>query len=300
MNDVGPRLSLCVCTMNRPGDLRAALASVAACDPPPFEVFVSDDSPEADRRSEAVAGEFPGVRYGRGPRRGLSANRNACIAATSGDWVLFIDDDVTVPPGHFWDVAAAVARAGPRAVVSGWEDKRIERDGRVWRARIEPPGVGFWGLQDRPHNGRPDGVVMNAAAFPRSLFDAGAAFDERLRYGSEEIDACRQARRLGYGVVFDGSVGVRHDPASTNRDAYVQSRGASHLYATMKGHLVHRRAPLAFTAFALLGPPRLVARSLRRRGVRAGLLAVRQAGRSYAMLGDYLLHGNGPARVTTG
>lgn len=101
----GVSLSLCICTYRRAGGLATCLASIADGDERPDQVIVSDDGHEVE--AERVATAYPWVTYQRGPARGLSANRNACIDSATGDHIAFIDDDVVVPP-TFVSVARSV------------------------------------------------------------------------------------------------------------------------------------------------------------------------------------------------
>jgi glycosyltransferase involved in cell wall biosynthesis len=95
-------LSLCICTRNRPDDLKRCLDSVAAGTRLPDQVIVSDDSDD-NNTSQTLVSRYPFVLYQRGPRTGLGANRNACIAAVTSTHVSFIDDDVTLPESFVED-----------------------------------------------------------------------------------------------------------------------------------------------------------------------------------------------------
>src|SRR4051812_36956733 len=94
-------ITVCVCTRNRPGELRKCLDSLVRCEPPPSQVVVSDDSAATDMQSEALCQQYPQVHYQHGPRLGLSANRNACVRVSKSEWIHFIDDDVVVDAGFY-------------------------------------------------------------------------------------------------------------------------------------------------------------------------------------------------------
>ena len=73
-----------------------AIESVLAQTYPHFEIIVVDDGSPDDTR--AVAGRYPGVRCLRQRNRGLSAARNAGLAASIGTYVVFLDADDRLTP----------------------------------------------------------------------------------------------------------------------------------------------------------------------------------------------------------
>ncbi len=93
-----PRVSVIVCTYNRPGWLRAALGSVLAQDVDAFEVLVVDDGSEPPVR---LPPESQGrCRLVRTPHRGVGAARAAGLDAARGELVAYCDDDDAWAPGH--------------------------------------------------------------------------------------------------------------------------------------------------------------------------------------------------------
>jgi GT2 family glycosyltransferase len=278
---MSPRFATIICTMNRPDDLVRALAALAACDPPPVKVVVSDDSPEADRRSEAACAGGHGVLYRRGPRRGLGANRNAALTAIGdADWVHFIDDDVIVPTDFYRVATDTCRRAAGLTLISGGEVRHGPGDAAV---TVVPPRASFW-----PHllpPGRDGGncVVINAALFPRGLFER-AAFDEGLRYGCEEVDMSREAEHLGYRLLYEPALCVDHYPSPTNRDGYRAVEFTSAVYAGLKHQLFRRRRPLAAAAFVAVAIPRMYLNHVRQDGLLVVPGLVRQTAIAFGFL----------------
>lgn len=260
------KLSLCICTMNRPEELATALRSVREGTEQPHELIVSDDG---DGSARDVAARF-GAKYLEGPRRGLGANRNACIAVATGSALGFIDDDVVVTPGF---VAAATAAARPDAVVTGCERNHQGDNVR----RVTPHNASFLGFQHVPPSRGLRAIVINAAVFPASLF-ARAVFDEQVRYGYEEIDITRQALRLGYRVHFDETLVVDHFPSPRNRAEYSRTVEASRLYLTYKNYRDYDGSRPKATAFAVLGSAHHLAHAVRSgAGLATGVATLRLA-----------------------
>jgi GT2 family glycosyltransferase len=96
-NDAGDpqrptRLSVVVPTRDRVALLAEAVASIrsATSNATGIEIVIVDDSPV--RQAEAVAGEFDAI-YVHSAGAGVSAARNAGVAASTADYVAFLDDD---------------------------------------------------------------------------------------------------------------------------------------------------------------------------------------------------------------
>ena len=100
------RFSVLVVTRGRPGALRRALESVAACEPAPHEVLVVDG--DRDAAAEETVSELGSsvpfdVTYAVAPP-GVSVQRNRGVDLATGDVIVFLDDDVVVDPGSERDV----------------------------------------------------------------------------------------------------------------------------------------------------------------------------------------------------
>ena len=101
--------SVIVCTRNRPDDLAACLASLAAQTRPPDELVVVDASDD-ERNARcietwAAARALPAARVVR-TAPGLTRQRNIGVAHARGDVLTFLDDDVVLEPGYLAAIAA--------------------------------------------------------------------------------------------------------------------------------------------------------------------------------------------------
>lgn len=269
----GGTIAVAICTMNRPAELQRALDALGKCSPPPDEILVSDDSPESDRRSAEVCGRFSSVRYQRGPRNGLSVNRNSCIASCNATWIHFIDDDVVVPETFYRDAAKWIAAEGSEWI-TGLEDNYACSDPRP--TRIEPPRLTFWGVL-APARGKPLGcTVINATLFRRSLFD-GILFDPAFRYGCEEIDVTQALLANGHKLLVAPDLVVSHYPSAANRSTYAGQQITSRVYFGLKCQWRYRRSAVGTLAFAALGVPRIILHSLRHDGARGLVASIRQS-----------------------
>lgn len=265
------RYTVCICTRNRPEDLRKALHSLERSEVPVYEVIVSDDS--TDYRTRAmVQTRFPAVKYLTGPRKGLSFNRNNAIRAVTGSHVLFIDDDVLLAPDFLTKVSSVLKRNvrlhGRSCIVTGLENKN--------GAIVYPHDQTFLGFQKKPYrDGEPiRTIVINSTVFPAELFKE-MSFDEQLIYGYEEVDFATRAVCKGYTILLHKEAVNLHFPSEINRDYYRPHIAASRLYATFKRYRFTERNRLKSLLFITAGTCHMLLHGLKKEGGRGLAGAVR-------------------------
>src|SRR5687768_12283242 len=91
-------VSVIICTCNNADRLRQTLAHLSRCRIPfgtCWEVVAVDNNSRDDTRKviESMTGSMP-VRYVYEPQQGLSRARNCGLGTSSGDLIIFTDDDV--------------------------------------------------------------------------------------------------------------------------------------------------------------------------------------------------------------
>ena len=234
-------VTVCIPTRNRPDDLAECLDSIAVSSIPVTEVVVSDDSTD-DCTRDLVAARYPHVKYVFGPRKGLGPNRNSAIAAASGEWILFLDDDARLGPDFLAEMMRArYANADRRIIFTGIE-KQVS-------GLVFPNDQTFLGFQKRPYDSRDvNTVVINATLFPAALFKE-MLFDPRLIYGYDEVDIASCARGAGYRIVLVPSAVNLHFPSPVNRDYYSPHTEAARIYVTFKRYARAERRPLKALLF---------------------------------------------------
>jgi len=212
------RASAIVCAYSeaRWDDLRAALASVAAQDPPPSEVvLVVDHNPallERAREAFRDVSVVPNVQ-----ERGLSGARNTGIRNSTGEVVAFLDDDARAEPG--WLGALLDALSDPRVIGAGglvlpeWRSGRPPwfPDELLWVV-----GCSYRGL---PTSARPVRNPIGASmAFRREAFTTAGEFASgigrlaALPLGCEETELAIRVRQANPGslVMYVPRAIVRH------------------------------------------------------------------------------------------
>lgn len=208
-------VSVIVTTYNRPDALRAVLASLAAQTDSAFEVLVADDGSRSDT-AEAVAesaSDFPV------PLRHLwqkddgfraAAARNLAVAASRGDYLVFIDGDCILRP-DFIAAHRALAEtawfvAGNRVLLSERFTQKVlqvplielHTDSRVvWLGRRLSGAINRWlplwffpGQTWRKRQPRRwQGARTCNLALWRADFDKVNGFDEAFQgWGHEDAD----------------------------------------------------------------------------------------------------------------
>lgn len=211
------------------GDLvREAVLSVRAQTRRPAEVVVVDDG-STDPASRAVLAEVAAAGLARVlsvPNGGVSAARNAGIAATSAPLVAVLDGDDRWEPDFLARTAHLLA--DPEVVAaSSW----LRMHG-VAAGVVRAPGGRAVDFLHR--NACPASIVMRRAGWA-----AAGGYDEEMRGGFEDWDLARRLLTPGgrVAVVPEPLIAYRTAPASAN------VRSMAHR-TELYGYLVDRHRPL--------------------------------------------------------
>ncbi len=207
----GPLVSVIVRTRDRPALLAEALASLAEGSYRRVEVVLVNDGGAAPTLPEGYP--FPVRRVDHAESRGRSAAAAAGVAAATGEWIAFLDDDDLALPEHLAVLAAAAAGAGVRAVYSDAAVVTYELAGD------EPGGRGGWREAERrlpysrdfdPDVLRVDNYIpFNTLLIERALFEE-VGFDPDLPIFEDWDFLIRLARRTPFHHVRRVTCEYRH------------------------------------------------------------------------------------------
>jgi GT2 family glycosyltransferase len=205
-----PKASVIIPTYRRPGLLRKALDSLALQESRHvFEVVVVNDAPDEDLSQ--LPGEYPSIDLrviSPESNVGRAMARNMGVRNSSGELIVFLDDDMTVVPGFI--EAHVKAHDGPNLAVAGniettpkYADhplaRYIERQGAKKRKGADQlPARVF-----RTGNG----------SLSRTLFSEVGMFDESFSTYGEDMDLAMRLEKQGARFVFaEDAISYNHHP----------------------------------------------------------------------------------------
>lgn len=294
----GARVSAVICTHNRAGSLRRALASLVAQAQPADELLVIDNAP-ADDAARSVVHDFPPACYVREPVAGLDFARNRGLEEATGDVVAFLDDDAVAEPTWTQQITDAFERDPRVAAVTGRvEPLALETEAqRLFHAnggfsrgheRIRLPDDA-----GRPLHGRRAPLIAWAVsigsgcslAVRRAAARSLGGFDPALDLGPAlpgggDHDLLWRLLEAGWHVVYEPAVLARHEDRRELRELTLQLAGHQRALVALLTKVAartpgRRRLPvLAFLLWRLLKPGvRLMRRGAGRDPLPAPVLA---------------------------
>jgi GT2 family glycosyltransferase len=220
-------ISAIICTRNRPSWLEWSLSSLAHQELPPIETILVDGSDEDDaaRNKELVVryeGSLENLTYIRSAP-GITRQRNTGVAASTGDIVLFVDDDALLHPSYC-RMTSELFDARPTILGAGgliWNEPRRSTLANAFRRLFTMtdnlrPAVTASG--DAGHLYDCEGIrevqVLSGSnmAFRRAVFtNHDLSFDETLRgygFGEDQL-FCLKVSEKGT-LVQNGDALVMH------------------------------------------------------------------------------------------
>ncbi len=241
-----PTASIVIPTRARPRYLEVALASIApqAAEAGAEVIVVDDDGPGEQQR--ALVERF-GARYVAHERPlGLNHARNTGVQRTSGELVVFVDDDVEVSPDWLKGLLRAAGAYPDVAVFTGPIHPRLE--GRAPRScgRERPPLTSLdLGSQDSDRVRFAWGTNMTIR---RSALDRVGPFEESLRAGGDEQEWQERLHASGDGrTMYIAAAGLYHRRSADDVG----------LRPLMRTALARGRAARRFDAFRGEAPARV-------------------------------------------
>jgi len=273
-----PKLSVCVCTHDRPGYLAGCLEALRQQTAPSelFEVLVVDSASSAGPAATAahLTAAVPNGRLLRLEEPGLSIARNAGARAALGEYICYIDDDALATPDLVEMALLALSSTDPAPTLIGgralphWEAPLP----RWWPASlrgvlsiVEAEGSGEYRSAALPPGLEPCGAIFMvhvAALLAAGGFDSASGRVGPVLLSDEEVQLAWRLQAAGYSARYDSRLTVRHQiQASRLTPGWLLNRlywqGVSAVRTRrLLGHrgAVWRELPRRFAVAALFGP----------------------------------------------
>jgi GT2 family glycosyltransferase len=231
------KISVVICTRNRPDTVGQAVESVAECDYPDFDLHVMDQSTDTLTRDvvQNLAARFKDkleIKYYHLEKAGLSRAYNEGVRVSNGEIVACTDDDVVVPRGWLREIATAMQGDPTAGLLYGQvlvpdSLKDAHLDGTV------VPSMTLDKYERLAKDATPFRIAGMGAnmAMRRAVLEKVGGFDEAMGGGgplrsSQDFDFSYRTYLSGAAVLLVPSVKVDH----------YGSRSAEQWPATMKAY----------------------------------------------------------------
>lgn len=210
------RVRVAVCTNRRPTQVAEALAALRSQVPEGLLAIVTSGVPAAERDAHRGPGEV----LLEEPREGLSLARNRALEWCAEEDVLaFVDDDAVVQNGWYQALSGAwEAASDDVACIGGPIWPRFAAPAPEWLSPPLLPALTLLDLGPEPRDLDPAVTTVYGAniSFRVAPLRAAGGFDPLFGhsggriYFSEEDEAQRALKRLGYRVRYLPDAGVWH------------------------------------------------------------------------------------------
>jgi glycosyltransferase involved in cell wall biosynthesis len=215
-------VSAVVCTRNRHSSVGQSIRAILANDYTPFELVVIDQSTtdETGVILRAIAAEDSRLRYVHVEQAGLSRAYNTGIRSTTGEILVFTDDDCLVPANWIRTIIAAF-HAEPEADLLYGQVVPLPTEGA--EAHLTPSlNINYPERLSKADGFRVFGMGANFAA-RRRLFDTVGYFDEILGGGgelksSQDFDLAYRTYKAGRVTLLRPEVTLHHDGRREQED----------------------------------------------------------------------------------
>ncbi|MEO0985818.1 MAG: glycosyltransferase [Cyanobacteria bacterium J06639_14] len=242
-------VSVIVGTFDRPDDLRNCIRHLQAQQTKrKFEIVIVDNHPQSGL-ARPVQEEFPHLVWVEEPRQGVAYARNAGVNASTGEIMITIDDDVTVPPDWMEKLITPLTKPGVMMVTGNILPLELETESQQSFENYGGLGRGFESFAVDgswydlfPHKPSPIwdlGGTANAA-FRATMFSHPAIglMDEALGPGmpsgvGEDSYLFYKVIKAGYTIVYEPKACVWHQHRRT------QAALRKQIYNYSKGHVAH-------------------------------------------------------------
>lgn len=145
----------------------------------PLEVIISDDS-KSHAAKELIETRYSWVRWVAGPQKGPAANRNNAVSISTGDWLVFTDDDCLPQQDWLLSYVNAIRNHPEISIFEGRTIAEREKQRFDEESPLNETGNNLWSCN---------------FAIKSSLFKSLGGFDETFPFPAmEDVDFHVRAR----------------------------------------------------------------------------------------------------------
>jgi glycosyltransferase involved in cell wall biosynthesis len=214
------KISVVICTRDRPDTIGQAVESVAECDYPQFDMHIMDQS--TNERTRDIVSELAKrlesrcrINYHHLDKAGLSRAYNAGMRVSDGEIIACTDDDVIVPSDWLRQIARAFADDPDAGLLYGQVLVPESLKKEVENGLIVPS----LSIPERQRLAKGQGFKVYGMganmAIRRTLLDRVGGFDEALGGGgplrsSQDFDFAYRTYHFGMAILLDPDVKVDH------------------------------------------------------------------------------------------
>jgi GT2 family glycosyltransferase len=227
------KVTLILTTYNRPSILEKSVAALHRQElkNTEIEIIVVDDCSK-DENSEMAAkviAKFPGIRYHRNlQNKGLSGSRNAGARLGTGEFILFLDDDIIVEPNYVMGHVEILASATNIATVGSLRfPPELTKDNNLMKylSSRELRQRNF--SQDFLQDLDPQYLGGGICGMRKSDYIKVNGFNETyLFYGGEDVDMGYSLQSAGVRILYAANAKADHYDTVTidrYRSKYMES-----------------------------------------------------------------------------
>ncbi len=219
---LAPTVSVIVPNYRRPDLLMRCLSSLEGRGKGHVQVIVVDDG-SGDESCELVRRHFPdALLVSLKSNRGYPAAVNAGLRASTGEWVLTLNNDTIVEDGML-ESLLAVASSSPEIGSVAAQQRFLSHPQVIYSAgvTVDRRGQASDRLLGHPlADSEPAPVEVFAACgaaalYRRAMLDELGGFDERFLFGLEDVDVAWRGRMHGWRCLYAPDAIVYHDVGGT-------------------------------------------------------------------------------------
>ncbi|MDQ2865182.1 MAG: glycosyltransferase family 2 protein [Candidatus Eremiobacteraeota bacterium] len=209
-------VSIVTLSWNAPQYTKMALDSIRDHTSEPYEVIVVDNGSQPETLAMLAGINDPHVRIiYNGKNLGFGGGNNVGIAASRGDYVIVLNNDVIVTDEWVDRLVAPFARV-PCLGISAPRSNKVTGHQQLHDAQY----AGMEGVHDYARDRRltwdsfgyvADRAIGLCLCIDRTVINEIGGFDERFRFGNfEDDDLCLRVRAAGYKIYICDDVFIHH------------------------------------------------------------------------------------------